>query len=209
MHDRVLVIACGALAREIRALRRNYGWRYLHLKCLDPLLHNRPDRIADRLREAIERHRSHYNKIFVGYADCGTAGAIDKIIDAYGIERLPGAHCYQFFAGPNLFEELTHGDPGTFYLTDFLARNFTNLVVKSLKLNEHPDHIALYFGNYSRVVYLSQNPDDELMANARDAAKALGLHFEHFHCGYGELQGSLELLMSGRPDGQNRPHFLA
>ena len=197
MTKPVLVIACGALAREIRALQRNYGWSHLHLKCLDPRLHNRPERIVDQLRIAIERYRGSYDRIFIGYADCGTAGAIDQVIKDYDIERLPGAHCYQFYAGAFRFEELAGAEPGSFYLTDFLVRNFTQLVFEPLRLDEYPDHIGIYFANYSRVVYLSQNPNEELLIAARNAAAKLCLPFEHLHCGYGELQESLASQMAG------------
>ncbi len=117
MPEQVLVIACGALAREINELRRSYGWHHLHLKCIDARLHNRPALIPERLREKIRRYKGEYDQIFVAYADCGTGGAIDAVLEEEGIERLPGAHCYQFYAGAERFAALAKKEPGTFYLT--------------------------------------------------------------------------------------------
>lgn len=192
MHDSVLVIACGALAREITTLKQTYGWDHLHLKCIDAKLHNRPALIPDRLRKEIRQYKDRYAQIFVAYADCGTGGRIDQVLQEEGIERLPGAHCYQFLAGTDRFAALAEAEPGTFYLTDFLAQHFDHFVTKPLKLAEHPELRDDYFGNYRRLVFLSQTRDDNLLAAARNAADYLGLKFEHVHCGYGELENSLE-----------------
>jgi hypothetical protein len=191
--EQVLVIACGALAREIEDLRQANGWAHLHLACLDAKLHHRPARIPERLREKIRRNRRKYDRIFVAYADCGTRGEIDRIIEEEGpgIERLPGVHCYQFFAGAERFAEIADAEPGTFYLTDFLARHFDRFVIEPLKLDTHPELFDAYFGNYRRVVYLSQLVDESLFEAARAAADRLGLAFEHVHCGYGELETGL------------------
>ncbi|MDH3848980.1 MAG: DUF1638 domain-containing protein, partial [Gammaproteobacteria bacterium] len=124
MHKPVLVIACGALAREITDLKRSYGWSHLRLRCLDAKLHNRPEEIPERVREAIRESRADYEHIFIAYADCGTGGALDGVLEQEGVERLPGAHCYQLFAGSRRFSLLSSAEPGTFYLTDFLARHF-------------------------------------------------------------------------------------
>ena len=193
MPEQVLVIACGALAREIDELKRSYGWEHLHLSCLDAKLHHRPGLIPARLREKIRRNKERYDKIYVGYADCGTRGEIDRVIaeEGPGIERLPGVHCYQFFAGADRFAAIADEEPGTFYLTDFLAEHFDRFVIEPLKLDQHPELFDAYFGNYRRVVYLSQTQDDALLAAAQDAAKRLGLDFEHVHCGYGELEVGL------------------
>lgn len=193
----VLVIACGALAREINYLKTIYGWEHLHMRCIDAKLHNRPERIPYELREEINRNRGNYAKIFVAYADCGTGGAIDKVIRDEGIERLPGAHCYQFFAGMDRFAKLADAEPGTFYLTDFLARHFNSLVVAALKLDEHPELRDEYFGNYRKLVYLSQLPDMDLLRAAEDAARYLGLDFEHIETGFGELESSLKEHIAG------------
>ena len=194
MPEAILVIACGALAREINHLKRSNGWDHLHMRCIDAKLHNRPEQIPYELREEIARARNDYAKIFIAYADCGTGGAIDRLIAEYGIERLPGAHCYQFYAGEVRFAELSDANPGTFYLTDFLAKHFDSLVIEALKLDRHPELRDEYFGNYTKLVYLSQLPDAELLRAAEAAAAYLELEFEHVPCGFGELQASLERL---------------
>jgi hypothetical protein len=191
MARTVLVIACGALVREITALKDRYGWDHLQLKCLDAKLHNRPALIPARLRDVIRRYRDDYDEIFVAYADCGTTGGIDKVIEEEGIERLPGAHCYQFFAGTERFAALSDAEPGTFYLTDFLARHFDQFVTRPLKLDEHPELRATYFGNYKKLVYLSQMADSALISAAEAAAQKLELEFEHVPVGYGELETGL------------------
>ena len=185
----VLVIACGALGRELHAIRRANGWDHLRIRCLDPALHLRPEEIAPRLRAELERAVGHYAGIFVGYADCGSYGGIDQVLEDYpGVERLPGLHCYEFFAGAERFEHLADEEPGTFYLTDFLVRAFDRLVVEALGLDRHPELRDAFFGNYRRLTYLSQTRDPELLARARAAATRLGLEFTHVHTGYGALE---------------------
>jgi hypothetical protein len=134
----VLVIACGALAREIVALRKLNGWSALDIQCLPPELHNRPERIPAAVREAIGAARAHYQRIFVAYADCGTGGRLDAVLQAEQVERLPGAHCYEFFATSAAFAKLGEAEPGTFYLTDFLVRHFDRLVIAGLGIDRHP-----------------------------------------------------------------------
>ena len=190
--DRRLVIACGALAAEIAALRRANGWSALDVKCLPPELHNRPERIAGAVQEQIRAHRDRYAEIFVAYGDCGTGGALDAVLRDEGVERIAGAHCYEFFASPAVFAALAEAEPGSFYLTDFLLRHFDRLVIRGLGIDRHPHLLAVYFGNYRRVVYLSQTDDPELLGLARAAADRLGLAFEHRHTGYGELATSLQ-----------------
>ena len=208
-HERVLVIACGALAREIVELKRLHRWDHMDLQCIDARLHNRPALIPDRLRAKIRENVGRYRHIFVAYADCGTAGGIDRVIEAEGVRRLPGAHCYQFFAGDRQFAELSRAEPGTFYLTDFLVRNFDRLVVRPLKLDRHPELRDAYFGNYSKLVYLSQTIDDDLKLRARAAAERLALDFEQVHCGYGELERDLAAELSGYGHGKENPRLLA
>ena len=191
MHKPVLVIACGALAREITDLKRSCGWRHLRLRCLDAKLHNSPGKIPERVRETIRESRGEFESIFVAYADCGTGGALDRVLAEEGVERLPGAHCYQFFAGRRRFSLLSAAAPGTFYLTDFLARHFDRLVIEPLGLDAHPELRDDYFGNYTRLVYLSQTLDADLMQAAKEAAERLALPFEHIHCGLGELESEL------------------
>ena len=174
MSESILVIACGALAQDIAALKRAGGWEHLHLATMDAWLHNRPENIPGRLREKLRRNRDRYDRIFVAYADCGTGGAIDRVLEEEGVARLPGAHCYQFFAGASRFDELADAEPGTFYLTDFLARHFERFVIRPLKLDTNPELRDTYFGNYRRLVYLSQQQDDELLHAARAAADRLG-----------------------------------
>ena len=188
----ILIIACGALAQEIVQLQTLNDWNHLHLKCLDAELHNRPHLIAGKLREKIAQHRNEYNNIFVAYADCGSGGEIDRVLEDENIERLPGAHCYSFFAGEQRFKEISEQELGSFYLTDFLAKHFERLVIKGLKLDQHPELRDQYFGNYTRVVYLSQEDNPSVRSLAKNAALFLGLDFEHEHCGYGDLQTGLE-----------------
>ncbi len=188
----ILIIACGALAQEIVQLQTLNGWNHLHLKCLDAELHNRPHLIAGKLREKIAQHRNEYNNIFVAYADCGSGGEIDRVLEDENIERLPGAHCYSFFAGEQRFKEISEQELGSFYLTDFLAKHFERLVIKGLKLDQHPELRDQYFGNYTRVVYLSQEDNPSVRSLAKNAALFLGLDFEQEHCGYGDLQTGLE-----------------
>ena len=192
MSDSVLVIACGALVREITELKESYGWDHLQLKCIDAKLHMRPALIPGRLRDMIRKYKNEFDSVFVAYADCGTCGEIDKVLDEEGVERLPGAHCYEFFAGARKFAELSDAEPGTFYLTDFLAQHFDQFVTKPLKFETHPELRDMYFGNYRRLVYLSQKQDPTLLAAAQNAASKLDLAFEHVHVGYGKLQSDLE-----------------
>jgi len=184
----VLVIGCGALARELVELTRPLP--NVDVACLPPSLHNRPDGIPGAVRAKIRGSRG-YARIFVAYADCGTGGLLDRVIDDEGVERLPGAHCYEVFAGRTDFARLAEEEPGTFWLTDFLARNFERLVIRGLGIDQHPELKAMYFGNYRRVVYLSQIDDPAVLSLARRAATRLGLVFEHRHTGYGELASSI------------------
>ena len=190
---RVLVVGCGALARELVELTRPLP--NVDVACLPPELHNRPGGIPARVRARIRQgRREGYERIFVAYADCGTGGLLDPVLADEGVERLPGAHCYEFFAGRTNFAQLAEDEPATFWLTDFLARNFERLVIRGLGIDRHPELEAMYFGNYRRVVYLSQTDDPDLLAMARRAAERLGLAFEHRHTGYGELADSIGAL---------------
>ena len=209
MHKPVLVIACGALAREIADLKHSYGWRHLRLKCLDAKLHNSPAEIPGCVREAIRESRADCEQVFVAYADCGTGGALDRVLAEEGVERLPGAHCYQFFAGRTRFAELSAAAPGTFYLTDFLVRHFDRLVIEPLGLDTHPELRDDYFGNYTRLVYLSQSLGAGQTQAAKDAADRLALPFEHVHCGLGELESELAERFSGWDDDQDDLRLLA
>lgn len=197
--ESVLIIACGALAREIQQLRLLNGWSHVKLQCLEAELHNRPEQIPTKLREAIAKYRGQYEQIFVGYADCGTGGEIDRIIAEEGLERLPGAHCYAFFTGVGAFDQLAEEELGTFYLTDFLTRHFDRLIIRGLKIDKHPELTAMYFGHYRRLVYLSQTHDPQLLQAAERAADYLGLAFRHVHTGYGELESTLNIKLVSQP----------
>ena len=188
---RKLVIACGALAHEVAALRNSYRWLELDVHCLPPELHNRPERIAPVVRAAIAAHRDDYSEIFVAYADCGTSGALDAVLREAGVERIDGVHCYQFFAGVDAFAQLADSEPGSFFLTDFLVRHFDRLVFRGLGLDRHPELQSQYFGNYRRLVYLSQRVDSDNAAAAEVIAGRLGLEYHFRHTGYGGLEHSL------------------
>ncbi|HWX70095.1 MAG TPA: DUF1638 domain-containing protein [Steroidobacteraceae bacterium] len=198
MTPRTLVIACGALAREIAALRRANDWNALEVRCLPAELHNRPERIAPAVREAIAESRGQYAQTFVAYGDCGTGGELDRVLREEGIERLPGAHCYEFFATARVFAQLADSEPGTFYLTDFLLRHFERLVVRPLGLDRHPELTQEYFRNYRKLVYLSQAPRPEALEQARRIAERFGFQFEHRFTGYGELGTRLAALVESQ-----------
>jgi uncharacterized protein DUF1638 len=203
-QGRALVIGCGALARELVATTA--GLADIDIACLSPDLHNRPERIPDQVRDRVREARADgYERIFVAYADCGTGGLIDPVLAEEGVERLAGAHCYEFFAGRADFAKLADEEPATFWLTDFLARNFERLVIRGLGIDRHPELEPMYFSNYRRLVYLSQTHDPELLAMARAAANRLGLAFEHRHVGLGELATSIQAFAAGAPVDLARP----
>ncbi|MCG7572107.1 DUF1638 domain-containing protein [Phaeobacter sp. CNT1-3] len=191
-EGRVLIIACGALAREILALKEMNGWDHLDLTCLPAILHNHPEKIADAARDAIAKHRDAYGQIFMAYADCGTGGALEAVCRAEGVEMIAGPHCYSFFTGNEAFEAA--GEVTSFFLTDFLARQFETFVVKPLGLDRHPDLASMYFGNYEKLIYLAQTDDPALTAKAEEAAETLGLAFERRMTGYGDLATALAAL---------------
>jgi hypothetical protein len=187
----VLVIACGALAREVVALTRLNRWSALDVQCLPPELHNRPEKIPAAVKAAIDAGRATHEQIFVAYADCGTGGLLDAVLREERVERLPGAHCYEFFATAAEFERQSAAEPGTFYLTDFLVRHFDRLVIAGLGLDRHPELAGEYFRNYRKLTYLVQKPDASLAAAAREAAARLGLEYDEYQTGYGGLATSL------------------
>ncbi len=189
---RLLVIGCGALAEELSALKRANQWTALDIKCLDAALHNRPERIADRLESVLAQHHGEYTNILIAYADCGTGGAVDRVARQFNAQRLPGAHCYEFYATSPVFEALAEAEPGTFYLTDFLARHFDRLVIEEMKLDEHPELEDMLFGRYRKVVYLAQVDSSELVHQAERAAMRLKLPLEVVTTGYGLLAKTVE-----------------
>ncbi len=194
---RALIIACGALAREIVALRNINDWPYMDVQCLPAELHNRPEKIPAAVKAKIQANRSGYSSIFVAYGDCGTGGLLDKVLQEEQVERIPGAHCYEFFAGSESFHALSEKELGTFYLTDFLLEHFDRLVVRGLGLDRHPSLLATLFGNYRKLVYLAQVPDIKRMTAARAAAERLGLTFDYLVTGYGGLEHSLKVVNQG------------
>ena len=192
---RVLIVGCGALANELVALTRHLP--NVDITCLPATLHNRPGGIPAAVRDRIRKRRAGYDRVFVAYADCGTGGLLDPVIADEGVERLAGAHCYEFYAGREAFEQMSEEEVGTFYLTDFLARNFDRLVVGALGLDRHPELRDAYFGNYRRLVYLAQTEDPALVRAARRGARRLGLAFEHRQTGYGELATTIAAVVAG------------
>ena len=196
-QPRVLVVGCGALARELVALTKDLP--NVDITCLPATLHNRPGGIPAAVRERIRRRRAGYDRVFVAYADCGTGGLLDPVIAEEGVERLAGAHCYEFYATSPEFAKLVEDEPATFFLTDFLARNFDRLVIKGLGLDRHPELRDQYFGNYQRLVYLAQTDDPSLTATARRAARRLGLRYERRRTGYGELATTIAAVSAGQP----------
>lgn len=187
---RILLLACGALAREILDIIGINAWTHMDLKCLPAILHNTPEKITPLVREHVEKYQSSYDKIFVVYADCGTGGLLATACQELGVEMIAGPHCYSFFEGNALFEE--KGEVTSFYLTDFLVRQFDAFVWEPLGLDKHPALKEMYFGNYTTLVYQSQIRSDELIQRAKDCADRLGLSFEHRHTGYGDLEVALK-----------------
>lgn len=194
-RDRVLVVACGALAKELRhlisVLKNEVGGPGIDLECLPAKLHNRPGLIPEAVRDRVRAARGRYQTILVGYADCGTGGLLDKVCREEGVERLPGPHCYGLYAGAGAFAQLQEEELGTLYLTDYLVRHFERLILEGLGIVDHPELQDVYFNNYTRLVYLSQEHDPELDRLARQAADRLGLRFEKVVTGYGVLVDAL------------------
>ncbi|MBV9521523.1 MAG: DUF1638 domain-containing protein, partial [Alphaproteobacteria bacterium] len=194
-----LLIACGALAHEVMAVLRMSDLRGIEVQCLPAKLHNTPQRIPEAVRRKIRAERARFERIFVLYGDCGTGGLLDEVLIEEGVERIAGAHCYEFFVGGPDFATLADEEPCTFYLTDFLVRHFDRLVIRGLGIDKHPELLPLYFGNYKRLLYLAQLPSPERIAEARAAALRLGLAFEYRFTGYGDLKTAVEAV--GRTKG--------
>lgn len=190
----ILLLACGALAREILALKSANNWTHMDLLCLPANLHLWPDRIPDAVENAVIRHRDRYDRIFVVYADCGTGGMLQARCDALGVDMVPGPHCYAFFDGVEAFSARSEHEITAFYLTDFLVRQFDAFVWKPMGFDRHPELIQMMFGNYTRLIYQAQTNDPDLDAKARDAACRLGLTYERRFTGYGDLARELSRL---------------
>ncbi len=191
----ILVITCAAIAREVNEIKKLGQWQQMDLQAITADLHSRPEKIPAAVAERIDRARDRYRHIFVAYGDCGTSGALDRVLEERGVKRLPGAHCYDFLAGRDSFGQMQDAEPGTFYLTDFLAQHFRRLVIEVLGIDRHPELKEMYFGNYTRLLYLAQTDSDELTALARAAAEELGLRFERVYTGMGEMVPALDAAM--------------
>jgi len=186
--ERLLVIACGMLAREILAVKEQLGLDHLELTCLPAEFHFYPERIAPAMDKAIAEAKAQgYGRIFVGYADCGTGGLLDSVIQKHGVERMAGPHCFAFYQGMEAYRKVADDDMMSFYMTDFLCRQFDAFFMKPLGLDKHPELISDYFGNYEKLIYLAQTDDPELDRVAEDAARLLGLAYERRPTGYGDL----------------------
>jgi hypothetical protein len=186
---KVLLLACGALAHEILALRAANGWDHLDLQCLPAIYHNHPERITPAISAAVAAHKDSYQRIFVVYADCGTGGLLQAACAEMGVEMISGPHCYSFFMGHEAFAAAD--DMTAFYLTDFLARQFDAFVWRPLGLDRHPQLLDTYFGNYTSLIYLAQTDDAALTEKARQIAARMGLTFIHRRTGYGDLTSAL------------------
>ncbi|MDH3689066.1 MAG: DUF1638 domain-containing protein [Gammaproteobacteria bacterium] len=196
---KTLLLACGALAREILALNKLNGWDCFTVECLPAQLHWYPEKIPDAVRQKIREVKSDYDRIFVLFADCGTGGLLDKVLEEEGAERIPGPHCYSFFSGNARFEQASFNEDMTsFYLTDFSVRQFEKFVWEGLGLDRHPELLATYFGNYTKVIYLAQTEDCDLQEKARSAAERLGLEYECRFTGYGDLASYMETAATAR-----------
>ena len=192
---KVRVIACGAIAREVLAVKDQHGLTHIDLKCLPAVWHVYPEKIAPAMREAIAEARAEgFGKIFMGYAECGTKGELDKICEEEGIERIAGPHCYAFFTGTEKFLKDCEHEFDAFYLTDLITRQFEAFVTEPLKFDKHPELISMVFGNYKRLIYLAQTEDPALQKKAEEAAKFLGLTYEYRFTGLGDLEPAIAAL---------------
>lgn len=192
-QGRILLIACGALAREIIALKKRNGWSHLDLTCLPAKLHLYPEKITEAVTEAVAKHRADYDEIFVVYADCGTGGLLQTRCAELGVDMIAGPHCYSFFEGNAVFAE-HENEITAFYLTDFLVKQFDAFVWRPMGLDRHPELRDMLFGNYTKLVYQAQTRDPELEDKARACADRLGLVYEYRFTGYGDLETTLEKL---------------
>ncbi|WP_050602334.1 DUF1638 domain-containing protein [Ruegeria sp. 6PALISEP08] len=195
---RILLIACGALAKEILDIKSRNGWDHIALTCLPAILHVHPERITQAVEDAVAKHRDQFDKIYVVYADCGTGGLLQQACEKLGVEMVKGPHCYSFFEGNQAFDARGEDETTAFYLTDFLARQFDAFVWKPLGLDRHPELRDMYFGNYTKLIYQAQIDSPELTERARQCADKMGLEFERRFTGYGDLETTLS-------DWANRP----
>ena len=188
----VRVIGCGMIAREILAISEQLGLSHIDLKCLPAMWHHHPDKIAPGVDAAIDDARAEgFEEIFVAYADCGTGGHLDAVCERQNVQRIPGPHCFSFYMGNDVFAQESDELLTCFFMTDFLARHFETFLVKPLGLDRHPELRDMYFGNYTKMIYIAQTDDEQLTANAKAAAEQLGLAYERRLTGYGDLTAAL------------------
>lgn len=196
--QRTLVIACGAIAHELIAVIKANTFDHVEVQCLPAAWHNHPDRIAPGVRAKCLAAKGKYARILLAYGDCGTGGALDKVVEEFGLERLPGAHCYSFFTGQDAFETMAEAQPGTFYLTDYLCDNFNRLVLQGLGINKYPELRDIYFAHYTRVLYLAQDKHghatEKRMRLAQEAADSLSLPLEVHYTGLGPFSHALHAI---------------
>jgi hypothetical protein len=190
----VALIACGAIARPAAEVVARRGWA-VDVVPLPPLLHNHPQRIAGEVERVVDRLQARYETIAIGYADCGTYGALDEVCERRGLRRLAGLHCYDVYAGSDRLREMFDSQPGTYVLTDFLVRSFDRTVIAELGLDRHPELRDDYFGQYTRMVWLAQEPDDELRSLAQRAADRIGLPLTVVPTGLGGLERSIAAVL--------------
>ena len=198
-RPQVLLLACGALAREIVTLIETNHWPMFDIQCLPAKWHNTPQLIVPALREKIQSNKAKYKKLYVLYGDCGTGGQLDTMLAEEGVERIEGPHCYAFFSGNPDFAARADEDMTSFFLTDYLARHFDKLMWEGLGLDKHPELLPDYFGNYRKLVYLAQTNDKDLEIKATAAAKQLGLLYEYRFTGYGELKSEMIRISQSHP----------
>lgn len=203
-EGRILLLACGALAREILTLKRLNGWSHMDLACLPAKLHLTPDLIPRAVREAVRKGRAQgYAEVFVVYADCGTGGGLDRVCEEEGVARIAGPHCYSFFDGNAEFAARGDDEMRVFYLTDFLVKQFDAFVIRPMGLDRHPELRDMIFGNYEELVYLAQTEDPALDHAAEAAAARLGLAYRRRFTGYGDLAPALSTRLGARPNAQS------
>jgi len=190
--SRTLLIACGALAHELVEVLEANQWSHIDVQCLPAHWHNTPDKIAPGVEEKIIQNKQHYDHMLVAYGDCGTGGHLDTVLQRHQVERLPGAHCYAFFTGQDTFSQLAEEELGTFFLTDYLAWHFDRLILETLGINKHPELRDMYFGNYTRMLYLAQSENSERLEQAKKAAEAINLPLEVHYTGLQPLQHALQ-----------------
>jgi hypothetical protein len=190
---RLRIVACGAIARETIAILAANRMEHVEVTCLPAILHNRPEKIAPAVeREILEAIAQGVSRVFVAYADCGTGGLLDRVCAKHGVERIAGPHCYSFFSGNEAFAAQGEANMRTFFLTDFLARQFDAFVTEPLGLDRHPALREEYFRHYEKLVYLAQSDDPELDRRAEAAAGFLGLAYERRRTGHGDLETALK-----------------